>query len=121
MVQMENKPDAIESGQSSAELFGSKKGKKRRANRKEKISSEKNLISEPILKPENLIEKPEENKDNEKEPAGEISPNIKNPEQYGVNNGSSVEEQVIEGQVIEENKPEKPADDKPEKKKHDRG
>ena len=47
MVQIENKSEAKENVQSSAELFGSKKGK-RRGNRKDKLLSEEKNQNQPF-------------------------------------------------------------------------
>lgn len=90
MVQIENKLEDKESVQSSAELFGSRKGKKRKGNKKVKIFSEKkiasgenentelkietergseiekNQITEADIKPGNPVEKPGEDEETEK-------------------------------------------------------
>lgn len=65
MVQMENKLETKESGRSSAVLFESRKGKKRKGNKKGRIfSEEKKIIPEAFSKPENPIEKSSGENDN---------------------------------------------------------
>ncbi|MFZ3382567.1 MAG: hypothetical protein WA144_01450, partial [Candidatus Methanoperedens sp.] len=88
MAQMENKSELEENVKLSAELLGNRKGKKRRAIKKEKVPEEKNQTPEIILKPEIQVEKPghfeDKNKINviqpEKEPSGEKREDLKSDE-----------------------------------------
>ncbi|MCX9028799.1 MAG: ATPase, T2SS/T4P/T4SS family [Candidatus Methanoperedens sp.] len=101
---MENKSEAKENVQSSAELFGSKKGKKRRGNRKDKLlSEEKNQNTEIVLKPENQNPEHDWNKNKikvipiEKDSSGKKRENLKSDRgaKEGVKKG--VKEGVKEG------------------------
>ncbi|VVB55781.1 Type II/IV secretion system protein [uncultured archaeon] len=83
MVQMENKSESEENVKLSSELSVSRKGRKRKGIRKDKVLSDKNQTPETVLKPDKPIEKPEydENKNKinvaEKESSGEKHQDLK--------------------------------------------
>ncbi len=128
MVQMENKLEAKVTGRSSAELFESRKGKKRKGNRKGKFfSDEKNKTPETFSKTENPIEKSGQPNDSKKiiilpEKIGseettseketsppEISSNIDNPIQKPQDKEDNNKPIVLEEKVSQETTSEKEA------------